>query len=219
MTPLFVLAAVTCEGPVFKRTSGRFFGCWHFGKRKPQARRQDEKLATVLVRVPYGRLEYGEGLNTAEYFARRGYAVLVQDLRGTSDSEGELVPYRGGIADGAATLDWIVAQPWSNGRVGSFGCSALGESQYVLALTTYNWWGCGYPTPNAYGLLLSCGAGSGLHEWRARWTHTGTLRQTMPTLAIEDALAPQACQANGFWISPVVPAVRFAWTTWHAPRL
>ena len=96
-------------------------------------RRQDAKLATVLVRVPYGRLDYGEGLSTAEYFAHRGYAVLVEDLRGTGDSEGELVPYRGGIADGAATLDWIVAQPWSNGRVGSFGCSGLGESQYVLA--------------------------------------------------------------------------------------
>ena len=96
-------------------------------------RRQDEKLATVLVRVPYGRLEYGEGLYAAEYFARRGYAVLVEDLRGTGDSEGELVPYRGAVADGAATLDWIVAQPWSNGRVGSFGCSALGESQYVLS--------------------------------------------------------------------------------------
>ena len=96
-------------------------------------RHRGDRLATVLVRVPYGRLEYGEGLMAAEYFARRGYAVLVEDLRGTGDSGGELVPYRAAITDGAATLDWIVAQPWSNGRVGSFGCSALGESQYVLA--------------------------------------------------------------------------------------
>ena len=98
-------------------------------------RRQDEKLATVLVRLPYGRLDYGEALNAAEFFARRGYAVVVQDLRGTGGSEGELLPYRAGTSDGAATLDWIVAQPWSNGRVGTFGCSALGESQYVLALS------------------------------------------------------------------------------------
>jgi putative CocE/NonD family hydrolase len=96
-------------------------------------RRSDDKLATVLVRLPYGRLEYGEGLNAAEYFARRGYAVLVEDLRGTHGSEGEFVPYAHGTSDGAATLDWIVAQPWSNGRVGTFGCSALGETQYVLA--------------------------------------------------------------------------------------
>jgi len=97
-------------------------------------RDRSTRLATVLVREPYGRLQYGEGLMAAEHFARQGYAVLVQDLRGTGDSGGTLLPYRQGVSDGKATLDWVVAQHWSNGRVGTFGCSALGESQYVLAL-------------------------------------------------------------------------------------
>jgi putative CocE/NonD family hydrolase len=96
-------------------------------------RQRDAKLATVLVRLPYGRLEYGEALNAAERFARLGYAVLVVDLRGTHDSEGEFDPYAHGESDGATTLDWIAAQPWSNQRVGTYGCSALGETQYVLA--------------------------------------------------------------------------------------
>lgn len=96
-------------------------------------RRRDEKLATILVRLPYGRLAYGEALNTAEHFARLGYAVVLEDLRGTHGSGGALLPYRSAMSDGAATLDWIVAQPWSNGRVGTYGCSALGETQYVLA--------------------------------------------------------------------------------------
>ena len=96
-------------------------------------RDRDVKLATVLVRVPYGRLYYDEALMAAEHFARQGYAVLVEDLRGTGASGGEFMPYRGDIDDGAATLDWIVAQTWSNGRVGTFGCSSLGETQYVLA--------------------------------------------------------------------------------------
>jgi putative CocE/NonD family hydrolase len=96
-------------------------------------RHREGKLATVLVRLPYGRLEYGEALNAAERFARLGYAVLVEDLRGTHDSGGEFEPYAHGESDGAATLDWIVAQPWSNQRVGTYGCSALGETQYVLA--------------------------------------------------------------------------------------
>lgn len=95
--------------------------------------RGEEKLATVLVRLPYNRLEYSEALNAAEFFARNGYAVVLEDIRGKYASEGEFVPYRSGTADGAATLDWIVGQPWSNGRVGTFGCSALGELQYVLA--------------------------------------------------------------------------------------
>lgn len=91
------------------------------------------RLATVLIRLPYGRQSYPSSLNAAERFARAGYAVVLEDLRGTGDSQGRLVPYEHAVTDGAATLDWIVAQPWSNGRVGTWGCSALGETQYVLS--------------------------------------------------------------------------------------
>jgi hypothetical protein len=85
----------------------------------------------------------------------------------------------------ARRYDIAVAYEWPNTLIAT--CNQLfealysdlngyaGESQYLLALTTYNWWGCGYPTPNAYGLLLSCGAGSGLHEWRTHWSATGTI--------------------------------------------
>ncbi len=126
-------------------------------------RRRDEKLATVLVRVPYGRLEYGEALNAAERFARQGYAVLVEDLRGTGDSEGTLLPYRDALADGAATLDWIVAQPWSNGRVGAFGCSALGETQYVLARSRHP----------ALRALIPLGAGGAIGSAAKRYGYFG----------------------------------------------
>jgi hypothetical protein len=96
-------------------------------------RRVSGKLPTVLIRLPYHRLRYGEGYRNAVEFARQGYATVVQDLRGTGDSEGRLLPWRDVAEDGAATLDWITRQPWSNGKVGTFGCSALGETQYVLA--------------------------------------------------------------------------------------
>ncbi len=126
-------------------------------------RAQDEKLATVLVRLPYGRLDYGEGLNAAEYFARRGYAVLVEDLRGTGGSAGEFVPYRSGTTDGAATLDWIVAQPWSNGRVGSYGCSALGETQYVMARAHHP----------ALRAMIPLGAGGAVGSAAGRYSYFG----------------------------------------------
>ena len=96
-------------------------------------RQHDARLATILVRVPYDRRAYPPSLNAAERFARAGYAVVLEDLRGTGDSQGRLLPYEHAITDGSATLDWIVAQPWSNGRVGTWGCSALGETQYVLS--------------------------------------------------------------------------------------
>ena len=93
-------------------------------------RNKSEKQATVFIRHPYDRLAYG---HPASYFARNGFAVVIQDVRGKYASGGEFIPYKSGMRDGAATLDWIISQPWSNGKVGTFGCSALGELQYVLA--------------------------------------------------------------------------------------
>ena len=121
------------------------------------------KLPTVLVRLPYDRLQYGEGLRAAEIFASRGYAVLVQDLRGTHASEGEFVPYQHATSDGAATLDWIAQQPWSNGRVGTFGCSALGETQYSLARAKHP----------AHAAMIPMGAGGAMGSARGRYTYFG----------------------------------------------
>ena len=90
-------------------------------------------LPTVLIRLPYGRLQYDEAWRSGLWWARHGYAVLVQDVRGKFGSQGEFAPWEKATADGAATLDWIVHQPWSNGKVGTYGCSALGELQYSLA--------------------------------------------------------------------------------------
>jgi putative CocE/NonD family hydrolase len=92
-----------------------------------------ERLPTVLIRLPYDRRTYDEALTFASFLFRHGYAVVLQDVRGTYESGGTLAPWRGATADGVATLEWIRAQPWSNGKVGTFGCSALGELQYALA--------------------------------------------------------------------------------------
>jgi putative CocE/NonD family hydrolase len=97
--------------------------------------RGDERRPTVLIRTPYmkegERFMHGDALR----FAREGYAVVVQDLRGRFASQGEFAPWAHADSDGRATLDWIVTQPWSNGRVGGWGTSALGETQLVLAKT------------------------------------------------------------------------------------
>jgi uncharacterized protein len=90
-----------------------------------------ERLPTILVRLPYHRLRYEEGFNNGFFFAKNGYAVLVQDLRGTGDSGGELLPWAHVADDSVETIDWITRQPWSDGKVGTFGCSALGEAQLV----------------------------------------------------------------------------------------
>ncbi len=73
-----------------------------------------------------------------EYFTRRGYVVVVQDLRGRYKSEGfgqyfhTANPTEG--KDSYDTIEWIAAQPWSNGRVGMVGSSHGAIVQQIAAL-------------------------------------------------------------------------------------
>lgn len=91
------------------------------------------KLPVVLIRVPYDKNHHGGGLAPAYDFAAHGYVVAIQDMRGKYASEGVFTPSKDDAADGSAAVDWLAAQPWSNGRVGTVGCSALGESQIFLS--------------------------------------------------------------------------------------
>lgn len=75
---------------------------------------------TVLIRTPYRAASHRR---EAEGWARRGYAVAVQDVRGRYDSGGAWTPYSHEHLDGAATLDALVASPWSDGRVICYGTS------------------------------------------------------------------------------------------------
>ena len=61
------------------------------------------------------------------------YAVAVQDVRGKFASEGNFRIYQGDMTDWTDAFNWIGAQPWSNQRIGSVGCSYLGEQQSVAA--------------------------------------------------------------------------------------
>jgi putative CocE/NonD family hydrolase len=120
-------------------------------------------LPTILVRVPYGRLEYGEAYSSGLYFARQGYAALVVDLRGTGDSEGQQLPWRDAADDGVALLEWIGRQSWADGKVGTFGCSALGETQLVLAKRSHP----------AHLALIASGAGGAIGSLEHRYGYFG----------------------------------------------
>lgn len=124
-------------------------------------------LPTVLIRTPYGRRGTGRG------FARRGYAVVVQDMRGRHDSGGVFQAYTHDTDDAAATLDWIVRQPWSNGRVATFGCSALGESQLALARRRHP----------AHRAMIAEGAGGGVGSAGGRFSYFGVYESGVFQLA------------------------------------
>jgi putative CocE/NonD family hydrolase len=89
----------------------------------------DGPFPTVLVRTPYDNSQPG-GVTRARHLADRGYAVVLQDVRGRFDSEGVYTPFRGEGPDGFDTQEWIGAQPWSRGRIGMIGGSYEGWTQW-----------------------------------------------------------------------------------------
>lgn len=94
------------------------------------------KLPAILIRTKYGKSPYRlpKASNpVAMTFTAQGYAVVVQELRGLFDSGGHFALLEHDAKDGYDTLSWIGSQPWSTGRVGTYGCSALGITQVLLA--------------------------------------------------------------------------------------
>lgn len=88
------------------------------------------RYPAVLIRTPYGRFS---NIEFWHRFVRRGYALVIQDVRGRDDSEGEWVPYKYDKADGDDTLNWIAGQPWCDGNIGMTGASYLGNVQWAAA--------------------------------------------------------------------------------------
>ena len=96
----------------------------------------DKQLPTILVRDPYNK-NRGRAKTPAQetyFFASHGYVVAKQDSRGKYESEGIYSPPHGHEAtDGYDTVDWLSKQAWSNGKVGTTGCSYPGETQMLQA--------------------------------------------------------------------------------------
>jgi uncharacterized protein len=90
-----------------------------------------EAAPVILVRTPYNK---DRASDTARRFAGAGYVTVIQDCRGAHASEGSLIPYNNEGQDGYDTLEWIVDQPWCNGRVGTWGSSYVGAVQWQTAV-------------------------------------------------------------------------------------
>ncbi len=83
----------------------------------------------------------------------RGWPVVIQDVRGRYASEGIDTGFKNDSTDGSDTLAWIANQSWSNGKIVTYGLSALGIVQYCLAGTNPPNLSCQYvqvATPNLY---------------------------------------------------------------------
>ncbi len=91
------------------------------------------RFPTLVYRTPYDRKRSEENAVVAGALAR-GYAVVLQDVRGRYGSQGDFVPYANEGKDGYDTIEWAAVQPWSTGDVGSFGLSYPGAVQWLAAV-------------------------------------------------------------------------------------
>ena len=92
------------------------------------------KFPALLQRTPYRRATWGYDVDFAQRAAARGYVVFLQDVRGRYTSDGEWYPFLHESEDGYDTIEWIAAQPYSDGRVGMFGGSYVGATQMLAAI-------------------------------------------------------------------------------------
>jgi putative CocE/NonD family hydrolase len=93
------------------------------------------RFPVVLSRTPYDK--NGEKGN-ADYFTKHGYAFVAQDTRGRYASEGTWRFLADDGRDGEECINWIVRQPWSDGKVGMMGTSYVGGTQHAAALRRPN---------------------------------------------------------------------------------
>jgi putative CocE/NonD family hydrolase len=96
------------------------------------ARRAPGPWPVILERTPYGKRRL-DLVATAKRFARHGYVVALQDVRGRFASEGDWYPFALEAPDGYDTVEWLATREWSNGKVGTMGCSYAGSDQHALA--------------------------------------------------------------------------------------
>ncbi len=89
------------------------------------------RFPVLLYRSPYNKTG---GRKDAIHYAQQGYVVVAQDCRGRFASEGEFYPFVNEGTDGYDAIEWAAAQPWSNGKVGTFGASYLAWDQYHAAM-------------------------------------------------------------------------------------
>ena len=127
--------------------------------------RGDGPWPTLLMRQPYGR----DIASTVVYahpvwFARHGYHVVIQDVRGRGDSEGSFYPFRNEGCDGAETTSWLRNHSACNGRIGMYGFSYQGATQLLAAAEGPEGLECIAPHMTAVDLF---------HGW---FYHQGALR-------------------------------------------
>ncbi|QKG83749.1 CocE/NonD family hydrolase [Kroppenstedtia pulmonis] len=89
----------------------------------------------LLSRLPYSKDKplFSHRYLDTNRLVENGYVVIIQDVRGRYQSEGEFQPFQSEAKDGYDTVEWAASLPYSSGKVGMFGLSYYGFTQLLAA--------------------------------------------------------------------------------------
>jgi hypothetical protein len=187
-------------------------------------------VPTIFVKTPYNMNLWGNGdMNTGRLrrpleAVRRGYAYVNQNERGKFFSEGEWDILGPPKTDGYDALTWIAEQPWSNGMVGTYGCSSTAEWQMGLAALDH--------PAHAAMVPQSFGAGVGrIGDWheQGNWYRGGAEQMLFFSwlYGVQNTQRPQfdpdldpddrVRLARYFDLAPEMPRVDWPEALWHLP--
>ncbi|HYL65213.1 MAG TPA: CocE/NonD family hydrolase [Candidatus Methylomirabilis sp.] len=189
------------------------------------------KVPTIWVRTPYN-FNYWDVRNgvpadmaTILTAIKRGYAYVVQNERGHFFSEGNydiLGPPR---TDGSDAITWISSQPWSNGKVGTTGCSSTAEYQMGVAAMGNP----AYAAMNVQGFGAGVGRVAPYYE-QGNWYRGGAVQmlfiawlygeqnQVRPMFPKDATQADLIRESKSFDLAQQLPPVQWSKALWHLPE-
>jgi predicted acyl esterase len=190
----------------------------------------DEPVPTIFVRTPYNFNLYRDGefqawrLRAPADAVRRGYAYVIQNERGKFFSEGEWDILGPPKSDGYDALSWIAEQPWSNGKVGTLGCSSTAEWQMGLAALDHP--AHAAMVPQGFG--AGVGRVGGFYE-QGNWYRGGAeqmlffvwlygVQNTQRPMFPSDISREDMVRLSTYFdLAPEMPRVDWSEALWHLP--
>lgn len=164
----------------------------------------------LVLRTPYGR-GFGTQANLAHpaWYARHGFIVVVQDVRGRHDSDGTFEPFANEAADGHDTIEWAAGLEGSSGRVGTYGASYAGYAQLLAAATRPPSLGAICPAISAFDLRCGMLFTDGVFEvaFAAWWAASLALESARRSGSIDlDRALRRLLAAAPGWYGSAAPA-------------
>jgi uncharacterized protein len=188
------------------------------------------KVPTIFVRTPYNfnyrDVQNGVPRDMSQILeaVKRGYAFVIQNERGHFFSEGNYDILGPPVSDGEDALQWISSQPWSDGKVGTTGCSSTAEYQLAIAAKGHP----AYAAMNVQGFGAGVGRVKPYYE-QGNWYRGGAvqmlfiawlygeqnqLRPMFPgSMSREDLVKA----SQYFDLAPQQPEVDWSKALWHLP--